>query len=308
MYRLTTFHGVTLPIYNPETTLGTPPINNAFIETASGSFDSWGQQRSAYDFPYTLTYVSTILNKTDPVALRNQLDTLRSLVGVSSRLYRVADDNPSIIQWANARLMEAPSVRASNNNLHLEITFSFSVLEHWRSEQQWRFDDGTLFDNGRVFDEGIQEFTLSGASPPAYPHYFAESPVVVGGNVPIMDGFIQIEAGSTTYNSFTLYSANNGVAGRIWVMNFDRAGSAVLPAGSTMTIDCANFSIDIDGDPAYQYVNFKPHPVGGFAHQIDGWTWFSKEVGNGITGVVFDTPDAMGSDTVLRVRLLDQWL
>lgn len=300
MYQLSTFNGISLPVYDPSTEWNTPSVRSAYVQTASGHYDAWAYGRAMYEFPYTLNYSCTIANDTY-LAMRNQIDQLRGQVGNWGYLYRIPDNAPTTNQFCQARLMAAPLVRSIANNLHQEISLEFSITEHWRSTYQWRFDEGYTLNSGKVFGEGSQTFTITPRASANYPASAFAMNVSAGGTVDIEDASIYITSAGAI-QSFNLYSS--GVP-RPFSLHFERDDAQpIIPAGGRMHIHGRENTITVNGQAAYKYLRIQRAPS-GVQHSAPGWSLFRADAA---TTMYFETQSAIVSPTKVITYMLDQWI
>lgn len=261
MYRLTTFDGIALPIYNPITSWPTPSPRNGYQATSAGVFRADGAGRSHLDFPYTITYKCVALDISDISALRRAIDIWRGRVGEVAELVRRPEDdfaNDDEIQRVQAELVSVPYERRSFNTNHIELIFEFAVLEQWRGigDNPWRLDDGIVLDDGYNLDDGTATtFTVSNG-------VGGSTSFTNVGTVPSDDVFFSITCGSANLEQIII---NSGYSNNPWAFKLGNSGSTLLEPGDTLVMDTGKYEITINGESAYSAFSYFS------SHSIDAW-------------------------------------
>src|SRR3990167_4706676 len=95
-YRLAAFDGLQLPIYNPESDMGTGAAPTSYSQLPGGGFyDNYGRRRSAQGIR-DIVYRGWIYN-TSAAERRIEIDNLRAKIGLRGKLALEFEDGS--IRW-----------------------------------------------------------------------------------------------------------------------------------------------------------------------------------------------------------------
>jgi hypothetical protein len=278
MYVLERFGSITLPTYNTTRTLSPVAAQLAFIQTASGTFDSDGSGRNRQNLPHPLRYQADV-NESTVANSRTLLDSLRASVGIRGTLYRRALDDSSI-HTCTARLSAMPyEGQLRDRAVKRTITLEFQQLSRWRGQPRgvgWHFDEGIIFDDGHVFDQ----------TPPIALNTTPKTIVVTnGGNLPVRDVQIVITSQVTAIDVITLKAPGIDIN---W-------SSHVVP-GTSVVIDAGSWSILNNGVDAYSGLTL------GANHNLENWLEFPP----GVTNLIV-TRDVGSATCTCAVIFYDGW-
>jgi hypothetical protein len=253
-YQIVQFDGVTLPLYNPEQDLSPGTVESTLAASVGGVFDWWGDRQRLprrVQIPVSGIYEGSDQTLVDESAIpivtqtaeeivtaltygpiREQLEALKSKLGVRGRLVRVRWDDTSFEEWITARLLSVRHRVKMENRLRIaEVECLFeSAMVAWRAP--------TLETTTLVCTPGTNTMEVE-----------------VDGNVTVEDAVF----------TFTPSTANASVRVRNDEMGVDWEFVRTMPVGSILEVDAGGQAVTLTGEDAYSGFDI----LGG--HTADSW-------------------------------------
>jgi len=255
MYILYRFNTLTLPDKMPSDDNSTGVYaTSPYALSTGGAYDALGTEQ-AYPVGARKFNKTALFHFSDTTEMRNYHNSIRNLVGTTSRLYRQWVNGN--VEWVTARFISIDSVRTIENQTHLEIGMSFEIYSHyWHGEYlaAWVFDSGEYFDTGLLFDSGGDSVTLD-ASPKSFT-------ITMDGNAIVNDPKITILAGGA---NITALEIKNTTTGHLAELDY----SGTITSAQSLVIDCAAYTVKNNGSA--DEANFSL----GATHGINEWFRFA---------------------------------
>lgn len=245
-YAICRFGDITLPDRMPVEDMAPVEPRETLIETVAGVYSNVGLERAPQKFPHQLN-LKAMAYHTTLAAFRTAIDALRSAVGTTAYLYRVADSDGAI-QKALCQLRRLPGRREIENNWHQTLDLLFLQLTPWQGSDHaaWRLDSGYFLDDGLQLDPNVYSILLTTAM---------SQVVTNGGNLPVNDV------------KLTLTTASFGLFAPLFMVapNYALLWDSTLPVNSTLVIDCGARSVTLNGVNAYEHFRLGP------THKKNDW-------------------------------------
>lgn len=283
MYILDRFGSTALPVGAPRHTGGTFGSQARFIRLPGGGvYDAGGSGVLAPRLPADLRYDCTVVGST-AARLRATLDELRALRGCSDRLYRRRIDNSLVEQWATARLMQIDfdTQARHSHGLFQPITMLFALTSVWRGighGPSWTLDSGEYLDSGLYFDMA-DRYALT-TSPKTLT-------ISNGGNAPVDEILITVEAGATPVTGLTIATGS-----------CELVYSGTIASNKSLVIDTAPLTRSVLNDGVGDWKSLAT----GYGHASD--VWLKLAVG---ANTVTVTRTGGGTDTYVTFEFWDAW-
>lgn len=281
-YQYTTFDGVDLPTYNPQTDLSSGAVDSALVDSIGGAFDVVGVGGLRLPRKATVTvngvYVSDgpnyivdhlgnfivdhlgnfIVSGDAGADLRTQIDELYGKLGKRGRLYRTRFDDSSR-QYKTARLLHVNHQRQLDDRLFKStVTATFETTDAGWHENSLNIVTPSLI-------AGLTTFQVS-----------------MPGNCTVTDALLFFNA------TASVTSINVVGSGIDWTWN------GTLASGDTLQIDCASQTIRAEGFDAYAYLTLNPN------HTSSSWFPIAPGV---------NTYNVTANGTIdLEIFFHDQWI
>lgn len=284
-YRITTFDGVNLPVYNGDQDISGAAVDSTLQTSIGGVFDTYGtRQRTAvaqkftvagiyagtettYEVDHTGKYITDhsgnkIITSTALGSLRGQVEAIRSRLGVRGTLLRKRWDDETLTQWRTARLLavnERSQPKGTPNMAHVDCVFE-TIHPAWRSMTLATVTKN-LVSGGLV---GLNKTS--------------------GGTAPVRDATITVTA-SGTITALRITCTAIGV---------DLNWTGTMAAGQYLAIDCGAQTVIKSAVNAYSGFSL------GSGHTARGWL----PLASGINVLLIS---ANGAGTV-SISHYDQWV
>ncbi|RME20088.1 MAG: hypothetical protein D6800_13475 [Candidatus Zixiibacteriota bacterium] len=229
MYYIYEFDGLTLPAGHEDD--NSAEAAGDFLALFAGQYDANGSEQTYHRG----MQVSKKLYVTGDTAadVVSTLNSLRGKVGKRGTLRRRWVDG-STEQWCTARLLRFDASKTPENNLHQEITLTWSIISPlWYSQSQ----------------------TVSAVDLITSPQTIS---VTNSGNAPVLNAVITVAMPSVLPVDIT--SLTVSMTGKSELVY-----SGTLTAGDTLEIDCGARSVKLNGADSYSNVSF------GSNHAISEW-------------------------------------
>lgn len=281
-YKIERFGTETLPVYNPESDIGSGTINFKVIGLQSGGiFDPLGNGQATVA-EQSIVRRGTLHGEDGEMLIEFQ--SLKALLGIRDKLYRRARASGSV-EWCYARMRNVRSTRKPGDRYALDVELEFiKISPIWNGE---RHGNGWLLDAGEYLDTSL---ALDEETGDEYALYSATTNVIIanGGNAPVKNAILTITAGgSAAITGITITKSGE----THWVY------AGTIAAGQSLVIDCGTWSVENHG--ADDYANFSF----GANHAIDSMLVLDA----GSNALVVVKTGGNINDT-LEVEFYDGWM